>query len=125
MPTFRLRPSSDGVRADAEPDLLAAIARTLGIDEVRTVATGGDELVAGREQWDDANNVLALAPGVVIAYDRNRETNERLRDAGVQVLTVPGGELGRGRGGPRCLTCPIERAAADPRAGQPAARISF
>jgi arginine deiminase len=106
---FRLRPTRFGVRVDEEPDLPAALARAAGVERMRVVETGGDELAGPGEQWHDANNLLALAPGVVVGYDRNVETNARLRDAGFQVLTVPGGELGRGRGGARCMSCPIAR----------------
>jgi arginine deiminase len=93
----------------AEDDLFATLARVLGVGRIRTFVTGGDEFVAEREQWDDGNNLLALSPGVVLAYERNTDTNQRLRDQGVQVLTVSGFELGRGRGGPRCLSCPLSR----------------
>ncbi|MES8240517.1 arginine deiminase family protein, partial [Cutibacterium acnes] len=76
---------------------------------LRVIDTGLDPVTAEREQWDDGNNTLALAPRVVVAYNRNVETNRRLEAAGVDVLTIPGSELGSGRGGPRCMSCPILR----------------
>jgi arginine deiminase len=93
----------------AGDDLFEVLAEACGVERIRTFETGGDEVVAEREQWDDGNNLLAVAPGVVLAYERNTDTNQRLRDQGVEVLTVSGFELGRGRGGPRCLSCPLER----------------
>ncbi len=94
--------------ADAEPFLVAA-AKAMEIDTLHQIDTGLDPVTAEREQWDDGNNTLAIAPRVAVAYERNDETNDRLEDAGIEVVKIAGSELGSGRGGPRCMSCPISR----------------
>jgi arginine deiminase len=91
-----------------EPFLTAA-SKAMGIDTLRIIDTGLDPVTAEREQWDDGNNTLAIAPRLAVAYERNTETNARLEEAGIEVVAIPGSELGSGRGGPRCMSCPISR----------------
>lgn len=88
---------------------LDVVQEALGLGKLRVVPTGGDEFEQEREQWDDGNNVVALAPGIVVAYNRNEWTNARLRKAGITVMEIDGSELGRGRGGGHCMTCPVLR----------------
>lgn len=110
LETWRLTPKGDGwMNVDSMPSYVNAIERALGLDKLKIITTGGDSYEAEREQWNDANNVLTVKPGVVIGYERNVYTNEKYDKAGIKVLTIPGNELGRGRGGARCMSCPIER----------------
>ena len=112
MRVYSLRPSDDGKDVfdiTEEEGLLEAVADAIGVRSLRAIPTGGDDFRASREQWDDANNVVALEPGVVVAYSKNSATNAALRAAGIEVLEVEGGELGKGRGGCHCMTCPLLR----------------
>ncbi|BBY24816.1 arginine deiminase [Mycobacterium stomatepiae] len=111
LSAFTIQRGADGVNISDEAPFLEAAAKAMGIDKLRVIDTGRDPVVAEREQWDDGNNTLALAPGVVVAYERSVQTNARLQEAGIEVLTIAGSELGTGRGGPRCMSCPVAREA--------------
>ncbi|BEL10711.1 arginine deiminase [Actinoplanes sichuanensis] len=99
----------DELRVRPPRPFLEAAAEAMGIDRLRVIDTGLDPVTAEREQWDDGNNTLAIAPRLCVAYERNVETNAQLERAGIEVVRISGSELGSGRGGPRCMSCPIQR----------------
>lgn len=111
MQVYSVRPGEreDVFEIAEERGLLPAVADAIGVGSLRAIPTGGDAFQAAREQWDDGNNVVAVEPGVVLAYSKNVHTNAALRSAGIEVIEIEGSELGKGRGGCHCMTCPLER----------------
>ncbi len=114
LSAYTVTPRDDDELSVSEPrPFLRAAAEAMGIDQVRVIDTGLDPVTAEREQWDDGNNTLCIAPRLAVGYERNIETNARLEEAGIEVVRIAGSELGSGRGGPRCMSCPVVREPCD------------
>ncbi len=111
VPSYTITRPAPGapLQVQRNESLIDALTRALMVDQVRVLSANMDARAAEREQWDDGNNFLAVAPGVIVGYERNERTNAMLRNHGIDVVAVAGSELGRGRGGPRCMSCPILR----------------
>jgi arginine deiminase len=109
LSAFTVTDGDDALHVSGPEPFLTAASKAMGIDTLRIIDTGLDPVTAEREQWDDGNNTLAIGPRLAVAYERNTETNARLEEAGIEVVAIRGSELGSGRGGPRCMSCPISR----------------
>jgi arginine deiminase len=109
LTAYTVTSENGDLRVSRARPFLEAAAQAMGIDRLSVIDTGLDPVTAEREQWDDGNNTLAVGPRLAVAYERNVETNARLEASGIEVIRIQGSELGSGRGGPRCMSCPVLR----------------